>query len=72
MKKIIYSIFCLTCFFILAGCADPSIITLKDGTVIETTDEPDFDHKTGFYEFETVDGREAKINKDEVLEIKER
>ena len=72
MKIFKCGLVCLSCLFILSACADPSVITMKDGTTIETTDEPDFNHKTGFYEFETADGQKVQLNKDEVLDIKEK
>lgn len=55
----------------LAGCASPSVITLNDGREIQTTDEPEFDDDTGFYEFEQLDGKRAKVNKDQVRTLKE-
>jgi len=55
----------------LAGCASPSVITLNDGREIQTMDEPEFDEETGFYEFEQLDGKRAKVNKDQVRSLKE-
>ena len=40
--------------------------------MIESTDKPKFDKKTGFYEIKGKDGKTVKINKDEVVEIKEK
>jgi major membrane immunogen (membrane-anchored lipoprotein) len=56
---------------LLVACSAPYRMTLKDGTVIEMSGEPEFDKHTGFYEFTTVDGKSARVNKDEVVEIKE-
>ncbi|MFT0212665.1 YgdI/YgdR family lipoprotein [Pseudomonas sp. F1_0610] len=55
---------------LLAGCSSPSIITLNDGREIQTVDQPEYNKKTGFYEYEQQDGKEASVNKDEVLTIK--
>ncbi|MDP3816936.1 YgdI/YgdR family lipoprotein [Pseudomonas sp.] len=55
----------------LAGCAAPSVITLNDGREIQTVDEPVFDEESGFYEFEQLDGKPAKVNKDQVRTVKE-
>ena len=54
-----------------AGCGSSYTIVLKDGTTIKAVDEPEFDESSGFYEYETDDGRENKVNKDVVAEIKE-
>ncbi|WP_375738409.1 YgdI/YgdR family lipoprotein [Pseudomonas boanensis] len=58
-------------FFTLAGCSSPTVITLNDGREFQAVDKPDYDEDTGFYEFEELDGRQAKVNKDQVRTIKE-
>jgi hypothetical protein len=55
----------------LAGCASPSVITLNDGREIQAIDSPTYDEKSGFYEFEQLDGKETRINKDQVRTVKE-
>ncbi|HBX57689.1 YgdI/YgdR family lipoprotein [Pseudomonas sp. UBA2684] len=55
----------------LAGCASPSVITLNDGREIQTVDQPEYDDDSGFYEFEQLDGKRAKVNKDQVRTVKE-
>lgn len=55
----------------LAGCASPSVITLNDGRELQTLDQPKYDEETGFYEFEQLDGKRAKVNKDQVQTVKE-
>jgi len=55
----------------LAGCSTPSVITLNDGREIQTVDRPSFDDETGFYEFEQLDGKRTKVNKDQVRTVKE-
>lgn len=55
----------------LAGCSSPSVITLNDGRELQTVDSPKFDSDTGFYEFEQLDGKRTKINKDQVRTVKE-
>ena len=57
-------------FLALAACSSPSAITLKDGTELQTKDTPKYDKKSGFYEFEQLDGKPNKINKDDVHTIK--
>ncbi|QIQ22064.1 YgdI/YgdR family lipoprotein [Zophobihabitans entericus] len=55
---------------LLGGCATPSQITMKDGTVIRTADSPKFDEDTGFYQFEILEtGHPNSINKDEIISI---
>ena len=55
----------------LAGCSTPSVITLNDGTQIQTMDVPEFDEDSGFYEFEQLDGKPTRVNKDQVITVKE-
>jgi hypothetical protein len=55
----------------LAGCASPTVITLNDGREIQAVDSPQYDEKSGFYEFEQLDGKETRINKDQVRTVKE-
>ncbi len=69
-KKILTALFAAASFLALAGCASPTVITLKDGTQIQTTDKPGFDEDSGFYEFEQIDGKPVRINKDDVHTIK--
>lgn len=57
-------------FGVLAGCSSPSLITLKDGSEIQTVDKPVFNKKTGFYEYKQINGKEAAINKDDIITIK--
>ncbi len=56
---------------LLAGCANPSVITLIDGREIQTTDTPKFDDETGFYEYEQLDGKRSQVNKDQVRSVRE-
>ena len=58
-------------FGILAGCANPSVITLNDGREIQTLDRPDYDDESGFYEYEQLDGKPGKVNKDQVRTVRE-
>ena len=55
----------------LGGCASPAVITLNDGREIQTLDRPDFDDESGFYEYEGLDGKPGKVNKDQVRTVKE-
>jgi hypothetical protein len=47
------------------------VITLNDGREIQAVDTPKYDNDSGFYEFEQLDGKPARINKDQVRTIKE-
>ncbi|QGZ30723.1 YgdI/YgdR family lipoprotein [Stutzerimonas stutzeri] len=56
---------------LLAGCSNPSVITLNDGREIQTLDSPEYDDEAGFYEFEGLDGNPGRVNKDQVRTVKE-
>lgn len=58
-------------FGVLAGCSSPSVVTLTDGREIQSTDTPKYDEKSGFYEFEQLDGKRVRINKDQVRSVKD-
>ena len=55
----------------LTGCSSPSVITLNDGREIQTVDAPKYDSSSGFYQFKQLDGKETRINKDQVRTVKE-
>ncbi|CAE6926998.1 MULTISPECIES: YgdI/YgdR family lipoprotein [Pseudomonas] len=55
----------------LTGCSSPSVITLNDGREIQSLDVPDYDDDTGFYEFEQLDGKRTRVNKDQIRSVKE-
>jgi len=55
----------------LAGCSTPTVITLNDGREIQAVDTPKFDDETGFYEIEQLDGKQTRVNKDQVRTVKE-
>ena len=55
----------------LAGCSSPSVITMNDGREIQSVDTPEFDSRTGFYEFEQLDGKRVQVNKDQVRSVKD-
>lgn len=56
---------------LLAGCSSPSVITLNDGREIQTLDRPKYDDEAGFYEFEGLDGKPGRVNKDQVRTVNE-
>lgn len=56
---------------LLAGCSTPSVITLNDERELQTVDTPQYNAETGFYEYEQLDYKPARVNKDQVLTIKE-
>lgn len=55
----------------LAGCSSPAVITLNDGREIQAVDTPTYDDEAGFYEFEQLDGKQTRVNKDQVRTVKE-
>lgn len=55
----------------LAGCASPTVITLTDGREIQAVDTPQYDEDSGFYEFEQLDGKQTRVNKDQVRTVKD-
>ena len=62
----------LVAFAALAACSSPYILSTRTGAMIETSDEPYLDERTGMYKYRTTDGKEASIRKEEVVEILER
>ena len=56
-------------FAVLAGCSTPSLITLNDGREFQAVDAPRYEKATGFYEFQQLDGKRTRINKDQVRTI---
>ncbi|MEN5033376.1 YgdI/YgdR family lipoprotein [Pseudomonas sp. TWI929] len=69
MKKLLLPALLIGTFATLAGCSTPSLITLNDGREFQAVDAPDFDRNTGFYEFQQLDGKRTRINKDQVRTI---
>jgi hypothetical protein len=55
---------------VLAGCSSPSVVQTKDGSQIVTPDRPEYDKKSGMYQYQD-NGREVQINKDEVKSIQD-
>ncbi|MFA0998057.1 MULTISPECIES: YgdI/YgdR family lipoprotein [Pseudomonas syringae group] len=55
----------------LAGCASPTVITLNDGREIQAVDTPKYDEDSGFYKFKQLDGKQTRINKDQVRTVKD-
>jgi|GEM_PF-34773 len=69
--RIIPALLLVLGFGVLAGCANPSVITLNDGREIQTLDRPEYDEDSGFYEYELIDGKPGKVNKDQVRTVRE-
>ncbi len=69
MKRVRAGIAMVAAVLIL-GCSTPHRITLQDGSTFESTAEPKFNKKTGFYEFKSRTGERVKLNKDEIRSIK--
>ncbi len=71
-KQYFTALFAAAALVTLAGCSTPTVITLKDGSQLETTNKPKYDDDSGFYEFEQSDGRPVRINKDDIHTIKQK
>ncbi|MEN5303753.1 MULTISPECIES: YgdI/YgdR family lipoprotein [Pseudomonas] len=69
MKKLLLPALLFGTFATLAGCSTPSLITLNDGREIQAVDAPHFDKDSGFYEFQQLDGKRTRINRDQVRTI---
>lgn len=71
-KNYFTALFAAAALVTLAGCSSPTVITLKDGSQLETANKPKFDDDSGFYEFEQADGKPVRINKDDIHTIKQK
>ncbi|MHC6224143.1 YgdI/YgdR family lipoprotein [Pseudomonas sp. X10] len=69
MKNRLLPTLLLGAFAALAGCSTPSLITLNDGREYQAFDKPHYDRNSGFYEFEQLDGKLTRVNKDQVRSI---
>lgn len=68
MKRMSFLFVCLLAV-LLCSCATPYKIVLKDGSERVTVDEPELNEDTNFYEYDTSDGVERQLNRDEVKEL---
>lgn len=57
-------------FGLLTACSSPHEVTTRDGQTIVTGDRPKVDDDKDFITYER-DGKETRINKSEVREIRE-
>ncbi|WP_349976493.1 YgdI/YgdR family lipoprotein [Pseudomonas sp. WHRI 8519] len=69
MKKLLLPALLIGAFATLAGCSTPSLITLNDGREFQTVDEPTFDQESGFYEFQQLDGKQTRVNREQIRTI---
>ncbi|WP_442112316.1 YgdI/YgdR family lipoprotein [Pseudomonas sp. NUPR-001] len=69
MKNGLLSTLLIGAFATLAGCSTPSLITLNDGREFQAIDAPHYERSSGFYEFEQLDGKVTRVNKDQVRTI---
>ncbi|HEN8800280.1 YgdI/YgdR family lipoprotein [Pseudomonas sp. CM25] len=69
MRKLLLPALLSGAFATLAGCSTPSLIILNDGREIQAVDAPKYERATGFYEFQQLDGKRTRINKDQVRTI---
>ena len=57
---------------LLASCGSPHYrITLKDGRQLTSEGEPQLQKKTGYFRYETLEGRDALVRADEVVMIEQ-
>ena len=63
--------FAMTLAVLLDGCGG-HVVVLKSGQTIETSKAPELDTASGFYRFESKDGKRMQVNKDEVLMIRDK
>lgn len=47
---------------VIISCSSPQTIVLNDGSVIKTRDEPKFNKRTKYYEYEDVEGNRGSVN----------
>ena len=57
---------------LLASCGSPLYrISLKDGRQFLASGKPEFQEKTGYYQYRNLQGRDALVRADEVLLIEQ-
>lgn len=54
----------------IAVCSSPHLVQKRDGTQVVKPNEPKYNKKSGFYEYEKG-GQKIQINKDDVKTIEE-
>lgn len=69
MKPILMALFAAAA---LTGCSSNYILSTSTGAMIESTNKPYLNERTGMYEYRTKDGKDAWIRKEQVVEILER
>lgn len=58
---------------LLVACSTTEyLITMNDGTTLQSKGEPVLNQKTGMYDYHDLDGRPAAIKKDDVKQILQR
>ncbi|WP_028239286.1 YgdI/YgdR family lipoprotein [Stutzerimonas azotifigens] len=71
MKRPFLLALLLALFGALTACANPSVVTLNDGRQIQTLDTPEYIDDEDVYEYEQLDGKPGRVNKDQVRKIEE-
>ena len=69
MKNTVVLTIALLVALFVVGCASPHKITLTDGSVIQTKNEPKFDSREEFYKFKNESGKNVSVNRNEVRKI---
>ncbi len=56
----------------MSCCSPLYSVKMKDGQEFLSRGEPEFDKKSGAYEFETPEGKKVRVNRENVELIKEK
>lgn len=72
MSKIIIRTFTLLPLLLLCACNSTHyVINLRSGESIITASKPEFIEKTGYYRYRAINGKDALVRADEVLQMQE-
>jgi len=69
-RKLLALVLASTAVGSLAACSHPTVVQTKDGQQIVAPDEPQYNKKSGTYEYED-NGKKVQINKDDVHSMQE-
>ncbi len=72
MFNIIFRILILLPVLFLCACNHTHyLINLRSGDTIITASKPEFIQKTGYYRYRAINGKDALVRADEVLQLQE-
>ncbi len=72
MRHLLILLLVATLAVSMACCSPLYSIKMKDGQEFISKGEPEFDKKSGAYEFENIEGKKIRVNREEVEVIKEK